>query len=74
MRFASTVPEQLKSNVDMRYRTGDEAFVAIRYARDLTPTRPQLALPAVQVSLCAGGLPEWERNEMCCLTIPLNVI
>jgi len=73
-RFVSSVAEQLESNVHVRNGTSEGAFVAMRQARDAKLRMPRLILPAVQVNMCAGGLPEPESNGIRYLKVPLNAI
>jgi hypothetical protein len=47
-------------------------FVALREARDATLAMPSLLLPAVQVNLRAGALPEPEANGVRYLKLPLD--
>jgi len=66
----STVAEERGSNVHLR--DGEDAFVAMRTARDATLPMPRLLLPAVQVNMRAGRLPPAEANGTSYLKIPLN--
>jgi hypothetical protein len=53
----------------------DEAtFVATRSGRDATLPVPALLLPALQVNLRGGALPEAEDNGVRYLKIPLDVL
>ncbi len=52
----------------------DEAsFVAMREARDATLSAPVLLLPALQVNIRAGRLPDPEGNGRRYLKIPLKL-
>ncbi len=44
----------------------------MREARDKTLNMPRLILPALQVNMHAGHLPEAENNGMSYLKIPIN--
>lgn len=69
--FESTIVEQ-KKNIHLA-RTGSEAaYVAFRQARDKTLPMPRLLLPAVQVNIRGGRLPEPEGNGRRYLKIPLD--
>ncbi len=46
--------------------------MAVREARDATLAMPTLILPAVQVNIRAGALPEPEDNGVRYLKIPLD--
>ena len=52
----------------------EEAFVALRRARDATLPMPVLMLPAVQVNMRAGQLPPAEDNGVRYVKIPLDVL
>jgi hypothetical protein len=52
----------------------EDAFVAMRQARDATLGMPTLILPSVQVNMRAGQLPPAEDNGMRYLKIPLNAL
>jgi glyoxylase-like metal-dependent hydrolase (beta-lactamase superfamily II) len=67
----STVAEQRASNVHLAGKTED-AFVAMREARDKMLDMPALLLPAVQVNIRAGALPPPDTNGVSYLKIPVN--
>jgi len=67
----ATVAKQRADNVHLAGKTED-AFVAMREARDKTLDMPALLLPAVQVNIRAGALPAAERNGIAYLKIPVN--
>jgi len=67
-----SVGEQRQDNVHIAASTTAEDFVAMRQARDETLAMPALILPAVQVNIRAGRLPEPEDNGIRYLRIPLD--
>jgi glyoxylase-like metal-dependent hydrolase (beta-lactamase superfamily II) len=67
----ATVAKQRADNVHLAGKTED-AFVAMREARDKTLDMPALLLPAVQVNIRAGALPAPETNGIAYLKIPVN--
>jgi glyoxylase-like metal-dependent hydrolase (beta-lactamase superfamily II) len=73
LRFATTVGEQRAANVHLKGDTGEEAFIALRTARDKTLDMPTLILPAVQVNMRAGQLPPPEANGVSYLKLPVNL-
>lgn len=73
-RCETTIGEQKRSNIHMRADTSEAEFVAMRTARDKTLDMPTLLLPAVQVNIRAGALPEPESNGVRYLKIPLNKV
>jgi glyoxylase-like metal-dependent hydrolase (beta-lactamase superfamily II) len=67
-----SVAEQRETNIHIDARTSEEAFVALRRERDATLSMPALILPAVQVNIRAGDLPEPESNGTRYLRVPLD--
>ena len=74
VKFVSTVAEQREANVHVHNGIGEDAFVAMRQARDATLDMPVLMLPAVQVNMRAGQLPLPESNGTRYLKIPLDTL
>ncbi len=72
VRFESTVAEERASNIHVRSGIGEDAFVAMRRARDATLGMPALILPSVQINMRAGRLPPAEDNGTRYLKIPLD--
>ena len=71
-RWESTVAEQRATNTHMVAAGSEEAFVAVRKARDATLPMPNLILHALQVNIRGGRLPEPEANGRRYLKIPLD--
>ncbi len=72
-RWETTVAEQRAGNIHIREGIGEDEFVAMRNARDLTLEVPMLILPAMQVNVRAGQMPPVEDDGVSYLKIPLNV-
>ncbi len=72
--YQTTVAEQRAHNVHVHQGIDEEAFVAMRQARDASLEMPALMLPAVQVNMRAGHLPPAEDNGVHYLKVPLNVL
>lgn len=70
--FRSTVALQKERNVHLRAVSDENAFVAMREARDATLALPKLMLSALQVNIAGGRLPEPEANGKRYLKIPLD--
>lgn len=70
--WVSSVAEQRAHNVHVRDGVSEQQFVALRCARDAALDMPTLFLPAIQVNINAGRLPEAEENGLRYLKIPLN--
>ena len=73
-RYQTTVAEQRVHNVHVHQDVDEEAFVAMRQARDASLGMPALMLPSVQVNMRAGHLPPAEDNGVRYLKVPLNVL
>ncbi len=72
--WETTVADERKANVHVHDGVGEEAFVAMRVARDKTLELPHLILPSVQVNVRGGRLPPPESNGVSYLKLPLNVL
>ena len=73
-RFETTVAEQRAQNIHIGGGGSEDAFVAMREARDATLGAPQLILPSLQVNIRAGDLPPPDANGHRYLRLPLNAI
>ncbi|MFL9890783.1 MBL fold metallo-hydrolase [Paraburkholderia sp. RL17-381-BIF-C] len=71
-QWQTTVAEQRRGNIHLHDGVSVAEFVAMRTARDRTLGMPTLILPAIQVNIRAGSLPEPEDNGVRYLKIPLN--
>lgn len=72
--WETTVAAQRTGNVHAREGIDEDAFVAMRQARDATLAMPRLILPSVQVNIRAGRFPEPETNGASYLKLPLNLL
>ena len=70
----TTLAAQRAGNIHVRDGVTEAGFVAVRKARDATLAIPALILPAVQVNIRAGALPEPEDNGVRYLKIPLDLL
>ncbi|HEY1136059.1 MAG TPA: MBL fold metallo-hydrolase [Xanthomonadaceae bacterium] len=68
----TTIAAQKTGNIHVRAGIAEDAFVALRTARDATLAMPSLLLPAVQVNIRAGQLPEPEDNGVRYLKLPID--
>ena len=73
-RWQTTVAEQRAHNIHVHDGVGEDAFVAMRQARDATLEVPTLILPSIQVNVRAGELPPADENGVSYLRIPLNTL
>ncbi|WP_309684175.1 MBL fold metallo-hydrolase [Polaromonas sp.] len=73
-QWQTTVGEQRAGNIHVHDGVSEEAFVAMRTARDATLDMPTLILPAIQVNVRAGHMPPPEDNGIRYLKIPVNAL
>jgi len=74
VRCETTLGAQRRENIHVREDAAEDDFVAMREARDATLPVPALLLPALQVNLRGGALPEPDANGVRYLRIPLDQI
>jgi glyoxylase-like metal-dependent hydrolase (beta-lactamase superfamily II) len=68
----TSIGAQKRDNIHLRAGTTQDAFVALRDARDRTLSMPALILPAIQTNIRAGALPAPESNGVRYLKLPLD--
>ena len=71
-RNETTVGEERQANIHVKEGISRDAYIKLRQERDATLPVPALLLPAVQVNIRAGRLPEPEANGVVYLKIPLD--
>lgn len=71
--WETTVAEQRQSNVQIRDGVSEEAFVAMRNARDATLAAPALLVPSIQINIRAGRFPPAEANGVHYLRVPVKI-
>lgn len=69
--WETTVGEQRANNVHLK-GVSEDAFVAMRNARDAKLSAPRLLLPSIQVNIRAGKFPPAHANGVRYLTIPVK--
>jgi glyoxylase-like metal-dependent hydrolase (beta-lactamase superfamily II) len=72
--WETSVGVQREANVHVRDGVSEAEFVDMRTTRDKTLPMPRLLLPAVQVNMRGGRLPEPEENGTRYLRIPLDTL
>lgn len=72
MAFESTIGEQKKNNIQLKYNTSEEDYILFREKRDSTLTAPKLLLPSIQLNINGGVLPSKAENGMAYLKIPIS--
>ncbi|AZY51224.1 MBL fold metallo-hydrolase [Bordetella avium] len=70
--WETTVAAERQANIHVRDGVSEAEFVAMRRQRDAGLAMPTLMLPAIQVNIQAGALPEPEDNGTRYLKIPLD--
>jgi glyoxylase-like metal-dependent hydrolase (beta-lactamase superfamily II) len=70
--WETTVGDELDRNVHIGDGVSEDAFVAMREARDATLCAPKLLYPSIQVNIRAGKLPPAEQDGSRYLRIPLS--
>lgn len=70
----TSIGAQKADNIHVHDRIDEDSFVAVRTARDATLSMPALILPAIQVNIRAGQLPEPENNGVRYLKLPLDLL
>ena len=72
IRWESTVAEERAHNIHVHDGLSEDAFVVMREARDRTLGMPKLIIPALQVNMRGGHLPEPEPSGQRFLKVPVN--
>ncbi len=72
IRWETTVADERAHNLHVKDGTSEEAFVAMRTARDATLAMPRLIMPAIQVNMRAGQFPPPEDGDRHFLKVPLT--
>ena len=71
--WETTVAEQRASNVHIKDGISEDAYVAMREARDAKLAAPLLLMPSIQVNMRAGQLPPADRDGVHYLKIPVRL-
>jgi glyoxylase-like metal-dependent hydrolase (beta-lactamase superfamily II) len=72
--WETTVAAQRDGNIHINKSVSEKAFVETRESRDRQLGMPKLLLPAIQVNIRAGRLPDPENNDIRYLKIPIDAI
>lgn len=73
-KWETTIGEERAENVHLANGVTEDAFVAMREARDKTLAMPVLILPSIQVNIQAGELPPPEDNGVRYLKLPIDAL
>ncbi|WP_316229601.1 MBL fold metallo-hydrolase [Bradyrhizobium sp. SZCCHNR1070] len=74
VRWETTVGEERLHNIHARDGVSEDAFVAMREARDKTLGMPRLIIPSLQINIRAGHLPPPDASGKTFLKVPINVL
>jgi glyoxylase-like metal-dependent hydrolase (beta-lactamase superfamily II) len=72
VRYETTVAEQRSRNIHIGNGRTEADFVRLRQERDRALAPPTLILPALQVNIRAGALPNPAENGVVYLKLPVN--
>ncbi|MEQ1541313.1 MAG: MBL fold metallo-hydrolase [Novosphingobium sp.] len=72
--WETSVAAQRAGNIHVHDGISEDAFVALREARDATLAMPRLILPSVQINMRGGHFPPAEANGVSYLKLPLNLL
>lgn len=72
--WETTVAEQRRANIHVHDGVSEDAFVAMREARDATLSAPRLLLPSIQVNIRAGRFPPADPDGGVRLRLPVSAL
>ena len=72
--WETSVAEQRNKNIHINKNVSEQEFVAMREGRDSQLDMPKLLLPAIQINIRAGVMPEAESNAVSYLKIPVDAV
>jgi glyoxylase-like metal-dependent hydrolase (beta-lactamase superfamily II) len=72
IQWETTVAAERAHNIHVRDGVSEDEFVAMRTARDKTLGMPKLIIPAIQVNMRGGSLPEADASGRRFLKVPIN--
>ncbi len=70
--YETTVADERAHNIHVGDESTEDAFVALREARDATLAVPKLIIPSLQMNMKAGQLPEPDKFGRRSLKVPLG--
>jgi glyoxylase-like metal-dependent hydrolase (beta-lactamase superfamily II) len=74
LRWVCTVDEQLADNIHAARDVSKADFTTMRTDRDATLGLPALIVPAIQVNIRAGHLPDAEDNKISYIKTPIDTL
>ena len=70
--WETTVGEQKKKNIHIKYGKSKDDFVKLRDERDAKLAMPKLIVPSLQVNMRAGNMPEPDEQGDVFIKVPIN--
>jgi len=74
LRWVCTVDEQREQNIHVNEKVSKSDFMDMRKERDATLNLPALIVPAIQVNICAGHLPDTDGNGIAYVKTPIDTL
>ncbi|MDH3614021.1 MAG: MBL fold metallo-hydrolase [Gammaproteobacteria bacterium] len=74
LRWECSVAEQRAENIHLRENASKSAFTSMRTERDASLNLPALIVPAIQVNIRAGHLPDAEDNDIAYIKTPIDTL
>jgi len=74
LRWVCTVDEQREQNIHVNETVSKSDFTDMRNERDATLNLPALIVPAIQVNICAGHLPDTDDNGIAYIKTPIDTL
>jgi len=74
LRWVCTVAEQREQNIHVSEKVNKADFTNMRNERDATLNLPALIVPAIQVNICAGHLPDTDDNGIAYIKTPIDTL
>jgi len=70
--WETTVDKEKRENIHVGESKSESSFIEMREKRDAQLGMPRLIVPAIQVNIRGGRLPESEENDTIYLKVPIN--
>jgi glyoxylase-like metal-dependent hydrolase (beta-lactamase superfamily II) len=74
IKWETTVADERAHNIHVKDGATEDAFVAMREARDKTLAMPRLIIPSLQCNMRAGQLPPKDEDGKTFLKVPVNTL
>jgi glyoxylase-like metal-dependent hydrolase (beta-lactamase superfamily II) len=74
LRWVCTVDDQRSGNIHAANGVSKDEYTRMRQERDATLNLPALIVPAIQVNIRAGHLPDAEDNDIAYIKTPIDTL